>query len=97
VTGPLAEALDAAGGVAAPPSAKARLRDLLEDALRYGCAELEGKRSGTRERPVAVALAADGERLLAAVPVPGASTPTPRRSVSAHGCSSPRRSARWST
>jgi len=71
VTGPLAEALDAAGGVAAPPSAKARLRDLLEDALRYGCAELEGKRSGTRERPVAVALAADGERLLAAVPVPG--------------------------
>jgi hypothetical protein len=71
VTGPLAEELDAAGGVAAPPSAKARLRDLLEDALRYGRAELEGKRSGTRERPVPVALAADGERLLAAVPVHG--------------------------
>src|SRR5215216_3154191 len=57
-------------GVAAPPSATARLRDLLADALRYGEGELADKRSGTRERPVLVALAADGERLLAAVPVP---------------------------
>src|SRR3954447_14644400 len=66
---PLAEELDAAGGVAAPASAKARLRDLLEDALAHGRSQLEGKRSGTRERPVAGALAADGERLLAVVPV----------------------------
>ena len=66
---PLAEELAAAGGVAAPPQATARLRQLLSDALRHGATELEGKRSGTRERPVTVALAADGQRLLAAVPV----------------------------
>ena len=66
---PLAEELAAAGGVAAPPQAKARLRQLLSDALRYGTAELGGKRSGTRERPVTVAFAADEQRLLAAVPV----------------------------
>jgi hypothetical protein len=65
----LADELAAAGGVAAPPQATARLRDLLGDALRYGAGELAGKRSGTRENPVTVALAADGERLLAAVPV----------------------------
>ena len=33
---PLAEELAAAGGVAAPPQATARLRHLLSDALRYG-------------------------------------------------------------
>ena len=66
---PLAEALAAAGGVAAPPQATARLRQLLSDALRQGATELEGKRSGSRECPVTVALAADGQRLLAAVPV----------------------------
>ena len=66
---PLAEALAAAGGVTAPPQATARLRQLLSDALRHGATELEGKRSGSRERPVTVALAADGQRLLTAVPV----------------------------
>ncbi len=66
---PLAEELAAAGGVAAPAHATARLRQLLSDALRHGATELGGKRSGTRERPVTVALAADGQRLLAAVPV----------------------------
>ncbi len=66
---PLAEELAAAGGVAAPPQATARLRHLLSDALRYGTAELGDKRSGTRERPVTVVLAADEARLLAAVPV----------------------------
>ena len=66
---PLAEELAAAGGVAAPPQTTARLRQLLSDALRDGATELEGKRSGSRERPVTVALAADGQRLLAAVPV----------------------------
>jgi len=70
VSEPLADELAGAGGVGAPPSATARLRDLLADALRYGERELAGKRSGTRERPVLVALAADGDRLLAAVPVP---------------------------
>jgi len=69
VSEPLAEELAAAGGVAAPPQATARLRKLLSDALRDGATELEGKRSGSRERPVTVALAADGQRLLAAVPV----------------------------
>ena len=66
---PLADELDAAGGVAAPAQATARLRQLLSDALRHGATELAGKRSGTRERPVTVALAADGQWLLAAVPV----------------------------
>ena len=66
---PLADELAAAGGVAAPPQATARLRQLLSDALRHGAAELAGKRSGTRERPVTVVFAADGERVLAAVPV----------------------------
>jgi len=70
VSEPLAEELAAAGGVAAPPQASARLRDLLEEALRHGRAELGGKRSGTRERPVTVALATEGGRLLAALPVP---------------------------
>jgi hypothetical protein len=69
VSEPLAEELAAAGGVAAVPQATARLRQLLFDTLRHGATELDGKRSGTRERPVTVALAADGERLLAAVPV----------------------------
>jgi hypothetical protein len=68
----LADELAAAGGVLAPPQATARLRDLLADALRRGAAELGAKRSGTREDPVTVALAADGERLLAAVPVSAA-------------------------
>jgi hypothetical protein len=65
----LAVELAAAGGVAAPPQATARLRHLLAESMRQGVTELDGKRSGTRERPVLVALAADGQRLLAAVPV----------------------------
>ena len=68
----LADELAAAGGVAAPSQATARLRDLLADSLRHGATELGQKRSGTREDPVTVALAADGERLLAAVPVSAA-------------------------
>jgi hypothetical protein len=64
----LADELAAAGGVHAPPQATARLKDLLADTLRDGARELGEKRSGTRERPVTVALAADGERVFAAVP-----------------------------
>jgi len=65
----LADELAAAGGVRAAPQASARLRELLADALRRGAAELAEKRSGSREDPVTVAFAADGARLLAAVPV----------------------------
>jgi hypothetical protein len=65
----LAAELAAAGGVQAPPQATARLKDVLAGALRRGESELGAKRSGTREDPVMVALAADGRRLLAAVPV----------------------------
>jgi hypothetical protein len=64
--------LAAAGGVQAPPQATARLKDLLATALRRGESELGAKRSGTREDPVMVALAAGGDRLLAAVPVSAA-------------------------
>jgi hypothetical protein len=65
----LAEELAAAGGVDAPSQATARLRDLVADALRHGERELGQKRSGTREDPVTVVFAADGARVLAAVPV----------------------------
>ena len=65
----LAAELAAAGGVQAPPQATARLKDLLAGALRRGESELGAKRSGSREEPVMVAFAADGQRLLAAVPV----------------------------
>ncbi len=64
----LADELAAAGGVQAPAQATARLKDLLADALRHGERELGEKRSGSREQPVTVALAADGHRVLAAVP-----------------------------
>src|SRR3954468_1843233 len=64
----LADELAAAGGVQAPPPATARLKDLLGDTLRDGAAELGRKRSGTREDPVTVAFASDGERVFAAVP-----------------------------
>jgi hypothetical protein len=64
----LADELAAAGGVRAPAQATARLRDLVATALRRGEGELGAKRSGSREDPVVVVLAADGERLLAAVP-----------------------------
>jgi hypothetical protein len=64
----LADELAAAGGVHAPPQATARLKDLLAETLRQGERELGEKRSGTREQPVTVALAADGQRVLAVVP-----------------------------
>jgi hypothetical protein len=64
----LADELAAAGGVQAPPQATARLKDLLGDTLRHGAAELGRNRSGTREEPVTVVFAADGVRVLAAVP-----------------------------
>ena len=51
--------LDACGGADAPPSAAARLREVLAAALRHGRAELAKPRSG-KEAPVEVAIAADG-------------------------------------
>jgi hypothetical protein len=67
----LATELGAAGGAAAPPAATARLRDLLAASLRHGRDELLLARSGYGE-PVEVGLAADGERLLAALPADAA-------------------------
>jgi hypothetical protein len=72
VSDPLADELAAAGGAGAPPQATARLRGLLAAALSYGQAELGRTRSGTRDAPVTVAFALDGDRLLAAMPVAAA-------------------------
>jgi hypothetical protein len=59
--------LTAAGGVDAPPSAAARLRQVLAIALRHGREELAKPRSGY-ESPVEVAFAAADGLLLAAAP-----------------------------
>ncbi len=60
--------LDACGGADAPPSAAARLREVLSEALRTGRAELAKPRSG-KETPVEVAIS---EGLLAATPAAAA-------------------------
>jgi hypothetical protein len=67
----LREELTALGGVAAPPSATARLRAVLLGALRHGADELEKPRSGYGA-PVEVAIAAAGDGLLAATPAAAA-------------------------
>jgi hypothetical protein len=59
--------LESLGGVEAPASATARLRDVLLAALKHGAAELEKPRSGYGA-PVEVALAAGDDLLLAATP-----------------------------
>jgi hypothetical protein len=61
------EEVEAAGGVSAPASATARLRDLLAGALRHGRDELARPRSGY-DAPVEVGVAAEDGLLLAAVP-----------------------------
>jgi hypothetical protein len=63
--------LDACGGAAAPATAAARLREVLAEALRAGRAELAKPRSG-KEEPVEVAIAAQDDQLVAAVPVAAA-------------------------
>ena len=63
----LAGEVSAAGGVAAPASASARLRDLLAAALRHGREELAKPRSGYGA-PVEIGVAAQDGLLLAAVP-----------------------------
>ena len=57
----------AVGGASAPPAATARMRALLQSALRHGREELDKPRSGYRE-PVVVAFAAAPETLMAATP-----------------------------
>jgi hypothetical protein len=61
--------LDACGGADAPATAAARLREVLAEALKTGRAELAKPRSG-KEEPVEIGIAAHGETLVAAVPVP---------------------------
>ena len=75
----LAGELDRAGGAAAPPSATARLREVLLAALRHGAAELAKPRSGY-DAPVEVAIAAGDGGLLAATPAAAALRADPERS-----------------
>jgi hypothetical protein len=63
----LAAELAAAGGVEAPATAAARLREVLAAALRHGRDELAKSRSGY-DSPVEVAVAAQDGLLLAATP-----------------------------
>jgi hypothetical protein len=63
--------LDACGGASAPPSAAARLREVLTEALRNGRDELAKPRSG-KEEPVMVAIAEHDGTLLAATPAAAA-------------------------
>ncbi|MCW3063081.1 MAG: hypothetical protein JWN32_253, partial [Solirubrobacterales bacterium] len=63
-----AAALEDAGGIGAPRERVAQLRDLLDDALTAGAAELEKSRSGY-EDPVVVAIAPGDAALVAAAPV----------------------------
>ena len=67
----LAGELAALGGVAAPATATARLRDVLLAALRHGSGELDKPRSGYGA-PVEVAIAAADGMLLAATPAAAA-------------------------
>jgi hypothetical protein len=67
----LAGELAALGGVEAPPTATARLRDVLLAALRHGAAELDKPRSGYGA-PVEIAVAAADGMLLAATPAAAA-------------------------
>ena len=62
------EVEDAGGPGNAPPTATARIRDLVLEALRQGRSELAAKRSGY-DSPVMVAGAATGDGLVAVAPV----------------------------
>ena len=88
--------LDACGGAAAPPSAAARLREVLDRGpASSGRAELAKPRSGmraSRSRSRSPTRACSPP-----CPRPRRCAPTPSRSPSASGCSSPPSSARWSS
>ena len=86
--------LDACGGAGAPPTATARLRQVLTKALEHGRTELAKPRSGSREEPVEIGIAADNGHLLAATPASAALRADPRSPPAASGCWSPPRSAR---
>ena len=64
--------LDACGGATAPATATARLRQVLTRALEHGRAELSRPRSGSREEPVEIGIAAQSGHLLAATPADAA-------------------------
>ncbi len=64
--------LDACGGAGAPATATARLRQVLTKALEHGRDELARPRSGSREEPVEIGIAAQDGRLLAATPADAA-------------------------
>jgi hypothetical protein len=64
--------LDACGGADAPATATARLRQVLTRALEQGRQELAKPRSGSREEPVEIGIAAHEGRLLAATPADAA-------------------------
>jgi hypothetical protein len=76
----LAAALADAGGVAAPRERVAQLRDLLDDALAAGTAELAKTRSGYDD-PVVVAIAPGEAALVAAAPVAAALRADPGAAV----------------
>jgi hypothetical protein len=65
----LSDALDEAGGVAAPPELTARLRELLVAELARGARELSLTRTGYGD-PIAVAFAPGDPGLLAGCPLP---------------------------
>src|ERR1700742_4149895 len=60
--------LDACGGPDAPATATARLRQVLSRALEHGREELTKPRSGSREAPVEIGIAAQNGLILAATP-----------------------------
>ena len=68
----LGEELAALGGVGAPATATARLRDVLLATLRRGAEELRKPRSGYANKPVEVAIVATDGMLLAATPAAAA-------------------------
>ena len=69
--------LDACGGADAPPSAAARLKEVLAESLRTGRTELAKPRSGL-DLPVEVALAVHNGALLAATPAAATLRADPR-------------------
>jgi hypothetical protein len=64
--------LDACGGAGAPATATARLRQVLTRALEHGREELTKPRSGSREAPVEIGIAAQNGLILAATPASSA-------------------------
>src|ERR1700754_2924690 len=64
--------LAACGGAGPPATATARLRQVLSRALEHGREELTKPRSGSREAPVEIGIAAQNGLILAATPADAA-------------------------